>query len=230
MDIDVYRRYFRVTNTALLDAMVAQHEKNQLLKRKLGDMAQEYGFNDAYFRGVDFLGFGLKSEGQQVEDLFDESLFRVHKTLTKELPRGEFMVVPSNRKAGKELKAKIKELDQAVSVWHIAFDMLDKLFDWRSHHWVIECFPKMYGVSGTLKFDKDDKPHLFIQVPWYDEDPAKLEDARLKKECGEVLDVNERTLLTEFPADTWQELKQWEYIKQCEEIDAGNTDEKAKQA
>lgn len=191
--MEVYRRYFRVTDGPIFDHITEAKKINAKANEQYEIILTEIGAELQYYH------HGHKMVGLLFEDEPDKSLFKKRK-------RGGWWP-KKNCKAGKELIARIqavetKDPNDALRLVGLA-----------------NC-PTIFGGTmcyrPTLVIIPEASPVAYISVPWYDESPKKLEQYKKDRSARTHYNANLDALFWE-PTPNMEEVKKWEMDKHIEE-------------
>ena len=190
--MNIYRRYFRVTEGSLVDAVKESVNVNEKAREQYSLLLSEIGAKKEYYQFNDKL----------VGILFDKE---PDKYLYKKVKNG--WLPKRNNKEAKAINEKFK----AVNTVDIN-DCLNKVG--------LSNSPAMFDSGKcyypVLIFIPSEPIVVFVSVPWYDESPDKLAEYKKEKEKGIHMDRNLDFLSWE-PSEDMKTIKEWEYRKEIEE-------------
>lgn len=196
--MDVYRRYFRVTAGPLIEAVQKANEINDAAFKVYNEIGAEFGAEPGYYaiRG--------RLTGFLFNKTPDSKLFRKDK--------GGGYYPKKSSKAGQEL---IKRIDQVATR-----DLITLL----SVVGLSGCgFPRLFG-GGKAYYEvivviPHRHPVVYINVPWYDENPETLTKYKVDKQMNIHSDHNLDAILWE-PTPDMVEVKKWEVDKHISDWNA----------
>lgn len=190
--MEVYRRYFRVTSGPLLDAVNEANETNKMAQESYSAILKEIGAKPGYYHRNQRL----------VSIVFDHE---PDKNLYKKKDSGWYP--KKNIKEGKLLAARIEEvktknIQECLEV--IGLSNAPSLFgNGRCH-------------CTTLTIIPEKSPVIYISVPWYDEDPAKIKQYEKDNKTGFHGDINLDSVRWK-PTSEMKPVKSWEVDRHIEE-------------
>lgn len=195
--MDIYRKYYRVTTGPLFDAFKAAQELNAEAHKKYVKLLDEIGATGKYYH------HGRKLVGMLFDGVPDRNLFK--KVRNGWMPK-------RNSKAAKEISDKfraIKTQDPQNAL---------ELVGLTSH-------PSIFGdgrcYMPSLTIIPDEAPTAYISVPWYDEDPAKIEQYKKDKAAKTHFSSNLDAILWE-PSPEMMPVKKWEVDRHIDEWNEAN--------
>lgn len=190
--MSVYIRYFKATSGPMVEAAKDAHRTNNEAIAEYRNILDEIGAKPGYYH----------REGRLVAFDFDK---RPDQKVYK--PQHGGWYPKANCKVGKEIIAKIK----AVKTKNVQ----DALF--------------LVGLSSTptifmngrcyystLSFIPDDPPTVYVSIPWFDEDPEKIEQYKKDHAEGVRSEANFEAILW-TPTPEMVEVKKWEVEKHIAE-------------
>ncbi len=190
--MDVYQRYFRIKSGPLVDAVIEANQINADAVIEYQKILKEIGARPEFYHcGGRLVGVNFES--------------RPHSGLFKRQTFGWYP--KKNCRVGKELAAKI----EAVKTKNPKMAL--KLVGLSDH-------PTLFGAgrcySPSMTVIPEKPPVIYISVPWYDEDPDKIEQYKKDHEAGIRSDLNFESILWE-PTSEMQEVKRWEVDRHVDE-------------
>lgn len=190
--MSVYRRYFRVSSGPLIDELKRMFAQFEEYKSVVGKIAEEVGAEQEWLvHGSSFGGFRFKTQP-------DMKLWR-------EVSGYDNMYYPRRTsKEGKALYERIKKAPERPD-FNKALDVINVSGAWLNIDW-----NKMTHAGFVYLNPSDDT--TFIQVPWRDVEPAKLEEYKAKRAAGGHREEELEHLLW-TPHESMTEVKEWEYLK-----------------
>ena len=196
---DIYRRYFRITEgplveevktaTAINEQARAQYEE---ILKSIGAKTKEWIHRNDCIVGVCF------------EKAPDSSAWKKVKGFNAWWPK-------QNRKDGRELIKRFREVKPRNTK-----DCL-KAINLNGN------FPRIFGGNkcyyASITEIPTDPPVVFVVVPWFDVDPAELENYKANRDNGKRGDRDLDAILWE-PTPEMVEVKHWQVEKEIEEYNA----------
>lgn len=190
--MNVYRRYFVVTEGTLIDAAKQAQETNKQARKKYQEILAEIGANSDYWH----------INGKLVAFAFDKE---PESGAFKKSRRCDNAWEPRlGNKDGKQISKQL----EAIETVEIEEFVLRK----------INLTSSLMIVSGNRWYGArlidipSDPIVLYITVPWFDADPAEVEKVR----TGEKMDSDLKHLLWE-PTEEMIEVKEWQLKKAVQE-------------
>lgn len=190
-----YNRYFKVTEGALIEAVKECRANNKKANKEYEALLKKIGAEENYYvRDHRLVAVTFK-------DAPDPKVFK-RNTNTKDgwYPK-------KNCKAGKEIAQAIESIkvtneDDCLEIVGLSSG------------------PRMffagYCYRATLVVIPKDALEIYISVPWYDEDPAVLEQYKVDRAAGNEFDSCKDAILWE-PTPEMTEVKEWEVKKAIQE-------------
>ena len=191
----VYRRYFRVTEGPLIDAVKECLVINDAAKKEYNAILSKIGAEEGYYL----------NDHRLVAFTFPESpdpkVFKKHpKTPDGWHPK-------KNCKEGKEIAkaieaVKTKNVNDCMATVGLNFSL--------------RIISDNIGHKAAMFVIPADPMTIFVSVPWYDEAPEELEKYRKDRKAGRRLCMNFDAVLWE-PTPEMTEVKGWEAEKAVQE-------------
>lgn len=158
---NIYRKYYRVTDGPLVDAVQAAKEINVAAHKAYVEILQEIGATAYCHRDGKLTGIRFKEEP-------DKYLFKKQKVRDGWYPK-------QNCKEGRELAARIKAVKTASVQGCLKTVGL------------CGTAPLIFGSDRayyvTLIFIPDTPPVIYVSVPWFDADPQEIEQYKKDREA-----------------------------------------------
>jgi len=190
--MEVYRRHFRVIKGPLIKAVESAKTLNDLAHKEYEDILSEIGAEPGYYhRNFELVSIVFK-------DAPDTKIYK---------RKDSGWYPKKNSKAGKQLAARIESVETK------------NLQDCLEVVGLSSSFSLFYGGychHSTLTVIPEKAPVLYVSVPWYDEDPSKVEQYKIDNGKGVMSDMNLDSILWE-PTPDMEEVKGWEVDKHIEE-------------
>ena len=196
----IYRRYFKVTSGPIAIAAKALVDNHEEVRAKYLEILSGIGAEENYWhsehRLIGFTPIGDKSMYRKVKDA------------------GYYPKVKT--KESRALRDRLRDVDKLVMRRHGEIMQManepSEIFSGMAIH-----FP----TPTILNYDNDSPLVVFISVPWYDEDPEVIAEARKNASLGNRLTGEIRALLWE-PSTEMKEVKEWEVLKDIENFNNRN--------
>lgn len=197
MNKTVYHRFFRVTEGELLDEVRRLMDQREEARKAIVALSRELGCEIKAYESGGIAGFAFKKKP-------DQEIWKQPNRYGLYWPR-------KNTAAGKEMWARIKQLPEfpgvngalRVAGLNVGFPCL---IAGRTGY-----SPVLWGYPA--------KGVIFVKVPWRDEDPERLATYQRDKTDGICFSADLDHLLWVPPA-YMQEIKEWQALKEYEELSA----------
>ena len=193
--MDVYRRYFKVTEGPLVAAISENKKVNDDARVEYKKIIKEIGAKEDYYT------FDVQPSGFMFDKAPDGGIFKKNKN-------GSYYP-KKNCKDGRELAKRIESVKTASSGSPLSSVGLHG-----------NKFPRIFGNGKayyeTMIVIPSDPPVAFVSVPWFDEDPEKIEQYKIDRSTGNNINRDLSAILWEPTADM-AEVKKWEVDKAVEE-------------
>ncbi len=187
-----YTRYFKITAGPLIDAANEVRKTTAEAHIEYLKILKEIGAKDEYF----------VNDGRLVGLIFDEN---PDGNLYKRVSNG--WMPKQNCKQGKELFDRIRSIKTA------SIDDCLKVVGLSSG---LRLFYSNRGYAATSVYIPSDPIVVFVSVPWYDEDPEKLDEYVKERDSGLCGCSNMEAVLWE-PTSDMIEVKEWEVRRAVDE-------------
>ncbi|NCC68654.1 MAG: hypothetical protein EOM14_10780 [Clostridia bacterium] len=191
--MQVYKRVFKVTSGKIIDAVVEDKAVNDLANKEYRAILEEIGAKLEYYQR-DGRMCGIIFEG-----LPDRKVFK---------PLNKGWWPKKNCKAGRELCNKISAVKTV--------DKRDVLALVGLHGAFPRVISEGKGYYCSLVVIPEEKPVVYITVPWWDEDPDKVSAYKKRRDAGTEGNHNYDAILWE-PTPDMEEVKMWELERHIDE-------------
>jgi len=190
--MNVYRRYFRIESGPLFQAIDEAERINSYAQKAYGKIIEEIGAEPGYYH-TDQRLFSLVFKGTPDRNLYKK--------------KGKGWYPKKNIKKGKELAARIedvktKNVKECLSL--IGLPNSPMIFTGSNCYY------------PTLVVIHEKCPVIYVSVPWYDEDPEKLDQYIKDNKAGVHCDTNLDSVRWK-PTEEMKEIKSWEMDKHIDE-------------
>lgn len=206
--MNIYKRYFRVTSGPLMDMAIALYGEMDAAHEAISTLCREIGAKGykAYTDG--------RIAGFQFDSQPDVGVWKKPNKHRLYWPR-------KDSGSGKELLKRIASLPELRDL-NYSLEMVG----------LTPHCPVLLGDGRgytSAAFGAPKRGVVFVRVPWRDTDPAQIEQYVIDKEAGRYFSMELDHLLWK-PTPDMVEIKEWEVLREIEEInEAIRRDNSAKQ-
>lgn len=184
--MDVYRRYFRITSGPLLDEVKKIQAITDAAHKEYLKILNEIGAKpEYYFSGGKLIAVEFENEPDRL--IYKKSYHC----------NGWY---PKRNKAGKQILSKFESVhtkDMREALHSVGLPNCKTIFMGSA------CY------SPTITVIPECPPVIYVAVPWYDEDPEKINKYKKERESGKEGNFNYDSLLWD-PTEDMQPVKKWE--------------------
>lgn len=190
--MNVYKRYFRIKTGKLIVAVNNAEKTNKDARKSYKEILTEIGADTQYY---------------QIKHKLHSFVFKENPDQKIYKRKGEGWYPKKNNKAGKIIAAKIE------SVVTVAPQDLLEIVGLQPNP-TIFAHGKCYWPNLTVI--PESQPIVYITVPWYDENPDKIEQYKKDNAKGIHGSQNLESLMW-MPTKEMEEVKSWEVDKHIDE-------------
>lgn len=194
--MDVYRRYFKVTEGPVIAAVKEVEEINDIARKEYRKIIEEIGAKPEYYT------YGVAPSGFIFEKTPDSGVF-------KKTKNGGYYP-KKNCKEGRELTKRIESIVTKSTDYPLTAVGLND-----------GGFPRIFGANraykATIVTIPQDPPVVYISIPWYDEDPDVIEKYKADRAAGAFGGNRNIAAILWEPTADMVEVKKWEVDRHIEE-------------